>query len=169
MVVSAFPQSLPVSLPFIGMMEPSFATRDRPRVSSSEHLGDTSCCLPVGQFPCVSKLVNPSVFSSFRGITASFKANCGTTHVLSGAAVAAVEARQKCRGLKRNRSLQRHQGAQFFQHPQVVKDFSRFCISFIHQDVATELGQEVSHRQHTRVPNYSLFLLIAQLQKQGAD
>jgi hypothetical protein len=34
MVVYAFPQSLPVSLPLIGMMEPSFAARDRPRVYS---------------------------------------------------------------------------------------------------------------------------------------
>jgi len=88
MVVSAFPQSLLVSLPLTGMMEPSFAARDRPKVSSSEHLGDISCCLPTRQFPCVSKLVNPSVFSSFGGIIASFKANCGTTHVLLGVAVA---------------------------------------------------------------------------------
>ncbi len=116
MVVSAFPQPLPVSLPLTSMMEPSFAAGDRPRVSSSKHLGDTSCCLPAGQFPCVSKLLNPSVFSSFGGITASLKANCGTAHVLSGpaAAAAAAEARQKCRGLKRSRSLQRHWGAQFF-------------------------------------------------------
>ncbi len=114
MVVSTVPQSLPVSLPLTGMMEPSFAAGDRPRVSSSEHLGDTSCCLPAGQFPCVSKLVNPSVFSLFGGITASLKTNCGTAHVLSGAAAAAAEARQKCRGLKRSRSLQRHWGAQFF-------------------------------------------------------
>ncbi len=90
MVVFAFPQSLFVSLPLTGMMEPSFEARDRPRVSSSEHLGDISYCLPVGQFPCVSKLVNPSVFSSFRGITASLKANCGTAHVLLGAATTAV-------------------------------------------------------------------------------
>ncbi len=88
MVVFAFPQSLLVSLPLTGMMEPSFATRDRPRVSSSEHLCDISCCLPVGQFPCVSKLVNPSVFSSFEGITASLKANCGTAHVLLKVAAA---------------------------------------------------------------------------------
>jgi hypothetical protein len=114
MVVSAFPQSLPVSLPLTCMMEPSFAARERPRVSSSEHLGDTSCYLPIGQFPCVSKLVNPSVFSSFGGIIASLKANCGIVHVLSGAAAAAVVARQKCKGLKRSRSLQRHWGAQFF-------------------------------------------------------
>ncbi len=90
MVVSAFPQSLLVFLLLTSMMEPSFATRDRPRVSSSEHLGDISCCLPAGQFPCVSKLVNPSVFSSFGGITASLKANCGTAHVLLGAVVAAA-------------------------------------------------------------------------------
>ena len=90
MVVFAFPQSLLVSLPLTGMMEPSFAARDRPRVSSSEHLGDISCCLPAGQFPCVSKLVNPSVFSSFEGITASLKANCGTAHVLLGATVVAI-------------------------------------------------------------------------------
>jgi hypothetical protein len=115
MVVSASPQSLPVSLPLTGMMEPSFAAGDRPRVSSSEHLGDTSCGLPAGQFPCVSKFVNPSVFPSFGGITASLKANCGTANVLSGpAAAAAAEARQKCSGLKRSRSLQRHWGAQFF-------------------------------------------------------
>jgi len=86
MVIFAFPQSLLVSLPLTGMMEPSFAARDRPRVSSSEHLGDISYCFPAGQFPCVFKLVNPSVFSSFGGITASLKANCGTTHVLLGVA-----------------------------------------------------------------------------------
>ncbi len=34
MVVSAFPQSLPVSLPLTGMMEPSFAAGDRSRVYS---------------------------------------------------------------------------------------------------------------------------------------
>ncbi len=90
MVVFAFPQSLLVSLPLIGMMEPSFAARDRPRVSSSEHLGDISCCLHAGQFPCVSKLVNPSVFSSFEGITASLKAKCGIAHVLLGVAAAAT-------------------------------------------------------------------------------
>jgi hypothetical protein len=90
MVVFAFPQSLLVSLPLTGMMELSFAARDRPRVSSSEHLGDISCCLPAGQFPCVSKLVNPSVFSSFEGITASFKANYGIAHVLLGATVVAI-------------------------------------------------------------------------------
>jgi hypothetical protein len=90
MVVFAFPQSLLVSLPLTGMMEPSFAARDRPRVSSFEHLGDISCCLPVGQFPCVSKLVTPSVFSSFEGITASLKANCGIAHVLLGAATTAT-------------------------------------------------------------------------------
>jgi hypothetical protein len=90
MVIFAFPQSLLVSLPLTCMMEPSFATRDRPRVSSSELLGDISCCLPPGQFPCVSKLVNPSVFSSFEGIIASLKANCGTAHVLLGAAIAAT-------------------------------------------------------------------------------
>jgi len=71
MVVFAFPQSLLISLPLTGMMEPSFAARDKPKVSSSEHLGDISCCLPARQFPCVSKLVNPSVFSAFEGITAS--------------------------------------------------------------------------------------------------
>ncbi len=87
MVVFAFPQSLFVSLPLTCMMEPNFAARDRPRVFSSEHLGDISCCLPAGQFPCVSKLVNPSVFSSFGGIIPSLKANCGTTHVLLGAAI----------------------------------------------------------------------------------
>jgi hypothetical protein len=38
----------------------------------------------------VSKLVNPSVFSSFEGITASLKANCGTAHVLLGAVAAAT-------------------------------------------------------------------------------
>jgi len=90
MLVFAFPQSLLVSLPLTGMMEPSFAARDRPRVSSSEHLGDISCCLPAGQFPCVSKLVNPNVFSSFEGIIASLKANCGITHVLLRAAAAAT-------------------------------------------------------------------------------
>jgi len=91
MVVFAFPQSLLVSLlPLTGMMEPSFAARDRPKVSSSEHLGDISCYLPAVQFPCVSKLVNPSVFSSFEGITASLKANCGTVHVLLGVAVVAT-------------------------------------------------------------------------------
>jgi len=90
MVVSAFPQSLLVSLPLTGTMELSFAVGDRPRVSSSEHLGDISCCLLARQFPCVSKLVNPSVFSSFGGITASLKANCGTAHVLLGAAAAAT-------------------------------------------------------------------------------
>jgi hypothetical protein len=82
MVVFAFLQSLLVSLPLTGMMEPSFAARDRPRVSSSKHLGDISCCLLARQFPCVSNLVNPNVFSSFGGITASLKANCGTAHVL---------------------------------------------------------------------------------------
>jgi len=86
MVVFAFPQSLLVSLPLTGMMEPSFAARDRPRVSSSKHLGDISCFLPAGQFPCVFKLVNPSVFSSFGGIIASLKAKCGTIHVLLRAA-----------------------------------------------------------------------------------
>ncbi len=90
MVVFTFPQSLLVSLPLTGMMEPSFAARDRPRVSSSEHLGDISCCLPARQFPCVSKLVNPSVFSSFEGITASLKANYGIAHVLLGAIAAAT-------------------------------------------------------------------------------
>ncbi len=90
MVVFTFPQSLLVSLPLTSMMEPSFAVRDRPRVSSSEHLGDISCCLLAGQFPCVSKLVNPSVFSSFGGITASLKANYGTAHVLLGAAAVAT-------------------------------------------------------------------------------
>ncbi len=85
MVVYAFPQSLLVSLPLTRMMEPSFVARDRPKVCSSEHLGDISYCLPAGQFPCVSKLVNPSVFSSFGGITASLKANCGTAHGLLGA------------------------------------------------------------------------------------
>ncbi len=90
MVVSAFPQSLLVSLPLTGMMEPSFAAGDRPRVSSFEHLGDISCCLPAGQFPCVSKLVNPSVFSSFGGIITSLKVNYGTTHVLLRATTAAV-------------------------------------------------------------------------------
>ncbi len=90
MVVFTFPQSLLVSLPLTGMMELSFAARNRPRVSSSEHLGDISCCLPAGQFPCVSKLVNPSVFSSFEGITASLKANYGTTHVLLGAVATAT-------------------------------------------------------------------------------
>ncbi len=88
MVVSAFLQSLLVSLPLTGMMESRFAARDRPRVSSSEHLGDISCYLSVGQFPCVSKLVNPSVFSSFGGITASLKVNCGIAYVLLGAAAA---------------------------------------------------------------------------------
>jgi len=86
MVVSTFLQSLLVSLPLTGMMEPRFAARDRPRVSSSEHLGDISYYLPTGQFPCVSKLVNPNVFSSFGGITVSLKVNCGTAHVLLGAA-----------------------------------------------------------------------------------
>jgi hypothetical protein len=38
----------------------------------------------------VSKLVNPSVFSSFGGITASLKANYGTAHVLLGAAAVAT-------------------------------------------------------------------------------
>jgi hypothetical protein len=38
----------------------------------------------------VSKLVNPSVFSSFGGITTSLKANCGTVHVLLGAAATAT-------------------------------------------------------------------------------
>jgi len=90
MVVFAFPQSLLVSLPLIGMMEPSFVARDRPRVSSSKHLGDISCFLPAGQFPCVFKVVNPSVFSSFGGIIASLKAKCGTVHVLLGAVVAAT-------------------------------------------------------------------------------
>jgi hypothetical protein len=75
MVVSAFLQSLLVSLPLTCMMEPSFAARDKPRVSSFEHLGDTSYCLPTRQFPCVSKLVNPSVFSSFGGVTASLNPN----------------------------------------------------------------------------------------------
>jgi hypothetical protein len=90
MVVFAFPQSLFVSLPLTSIMEPSFAARDRPRVSSSEHLGDISYCFPIGQFPCVSKLVNPSVFSSFGGITTSLKANCGIAHVLLGTAIAAA-------------------------------------------------------------------------------
>ncbi len=90
MVVFAFLQSLLVSLPLTGMMEPRFAARDRPKVSTSEHLGDISCYLPAGQFPCVSKLVNPSVFSSFRGITASLKVNYGTAHVLLRAATAAA-------------------------------------------------------------------------------
>jgi len=90
MVVSAFLQSLFVSLPLTGMMEPRFAARDRPRVSSSEHLGDISCYLPTGQFQCVSKLINPSVFSSFGGIIASLKVNCGTAHVLLGAIATAA-------------------------------------------------------------------------------
>jgi hypothetical protein len=105
---SAFHQSLPLT----GMVQPSFKVEGRPRASSSLHPGDTSSYLPAGQMPHMSKLVNPSVFSSFGGIGVSFKANCMTAPGLSGAAAAATEARRRRKELKRSRSLQSRQVAQ---------------------------------------------------------
>lgn len=105
---SALPQSLPVT----GMGQPNFSAEGRLRASSSLHLVDNSWYVSAGQIPNkLPELVNPCVFSSFAGIGASFKANCGPAPVISGAAAAATEARRRRRELKRSRSLQSHQGA----------------------------------------------------------